>query len=445
VNHRLHLVALSVVLTMGAVSVPAPTAVAAARSTTTSAVVYPQPGVARASARWLAGQLTPGGWVPNGLHAPSPSFTANTLLALVAARIDPVGVTAALTYLEGNVDSYVTQNGADGPGQLALLILDAEAAGADPTHFGGTDLVARLLATEQPDGLFGTPDQVANYAAGNYEQGLALQALAAAGVTGGSGVASAVSYLRGQQCPDGGWSFTDQATDSCVVDATLYTGPDTNSTAQDLEGLAAQGALTPAITAGALDFYGTGQDADGGWSYYPSSSGAPQATDPDSTSLVIQALVSVGHAPTDAAFVHGASDPVTALLAFEVTSGPGAGAFEVTPGSGTADITASFQATPAIAGLPFPLPFRASDRSYWTVGSDGGVYALGGAAFHGSMGGTPLNRPIVGIAATPDGGGYWEVAADGGVFAFGDAGFGGAVTGAPVVGVAPVGYTMTTG
>ena len=35
----------------------------------------------------------------------------------------------------------------------------------------------------------------------------------------------------------------------------------------------------------------------------------------------------------------------------------------------------------------------------------------------------PLNAPIVGIAATPDGGGYWLVAADGGVFSFGDAHF----------------------
>jgi len=34
-----------------------------------------------------------------------------------------------------------------------------------------------------------------------------------------------------------------------------------------------------------------------------------------------------------------------------------------------------------------------------------------------------LNRPVVGMAATPDGGGYWLVATDGGIFAYGDAGF----------------------
>ena len=67
------------------------------------------------------------------------------------------------TYLESNVDPYVTAGGADGPGQLALLILDAGGVGGEPQSFGGTDLVARLLATEQtsgPDaGLFGTEAQ----------------------------------------------------------------------------------------------------------------------------------------------------------------------------------------------------------------------------------------------------------------------------------------------
>jgi hypothetical protein len=56
------------------------------------------------------------------------------------------------------------------------------------------------------------------------------------------------------------------------------------------------------------------------------------------------------------------------------------------------------------------------------------------------MGGKHLNKPIVGIAATPDGGGYWLVASDGGVFTFGDAGYFGSMGGkklsAPVVALA---------
>ncbi|HUE06199.1 MAG TPA: hypothetical protein VMP41_02150, partial [Acidimicrobiales bacterium] len=68
-------------------------------------------------------------------------------------------------------------------------------------------------------------------------------------------------------------------------------------------------------------------------------------------------------------------------------------------------------------------PFFAVKKGYWEVASDGGLFGLGAVNFFGSMGGTPLNKPIVGMAATPDGGGYWEVASDGGIFNFGDAGF----------------------
>ena len=78
---------------------------------------------------------------------------------------------------------------------------------------------------------------------------------------------------------------------------------------------------------------------------------------------------------------------------------------------------------------------------YWTAAADGGVFAFGLADFFGSMGGTRLNRPIVGMAPTPSGKGYWLVASDGGVFAFGDARFFGS-TGAlrlnrPIVGMTP--------
>ena len=34
------------------------------------------------------------------------------------------------------------------------------------------------------------------------------------------------------------------------------------------------------------------------------------------------------------------------------------------------------------------------------VASDGGVFNFGDAIFSGSLGGTPLNQPIVGVAAS---------------------------------------------
>ena len=108
----------------------------------------------------------------------------------------------------------------------------------------------------------------------------------------------------------------------------------------------------------------------------------------------------------------------------------------------------SFEATgtpslaPALATGPAANPPCATAASgYWQVGADGGVFAFGNAGFYGSTGSLRLNRPVVGMAATPDHRGYWLVASDGGVFAFGDAGFYGSTGGlplrAPVIGMLP--------
>ena len=71
-------------------------------------------------------------------------------------------------------------------------------------------------------------------------------------------------------------------------------------------------------------------------------------------------------------------------------------------------------------------------HGYWFVAADGGIFSFGDAQFHGSMGGQPLNKPIVGMAATPTGQGYWFVASDGGIFSFGDAQFHGSMGGQPL-------------
>ena len=107
---------------------------------------------------------------------------------------------------------------------------------------------------------------------------------------------------------------------------------------------------------------------------------------------------------------------------------------------------------------------------YWLVASDGGIFSYGDARFYGSTGRIDLNKPVVGMAPTPDGGatgswrptaasspsvtpllrldrlhgpqqahrrmastpdgkGYWLVASDGGIFTFGDAQFYGSTGG----------------
>ncbi len=167
------------ILTPAALGVCTVLVLAASPATADAALSLPQPASAQAGATWLAGQFTPQGFIPSQSDPGTAdlSATANSILALASANIDPSLAATALSYMKANVAVYVTQNGADGPGQLANLILDAHALGVDPTSFGGTNLVARLLATEQASGhnagLFGTKSQVKDFQAGVYDQGLA--------------------------------------------------------------------------------------------------------------------------------------------------------------------------------------------------------------------------------------------------------------------------------
>ena len=106
--------------------------------------------------------------------------------------------------------------------------------------------------------------------------------------------------------------------------------------------------------------------------------------------------------------------------------------------SGSSNVTVSVTGTTGqktsatlvldVASATPPAP----PSGYWQVASDGGIFSFGSAKFSGSMGGTPLNAPVVGIAAAPTGGGYWEVASDGGIFSFGSAKFSGSMGGKPL-------------
>ncbi len=86
---------------------------------------------------------------------------------------------------------------------------------------------------------------------------------------------------------------------------------------------------------------------------------------------------------------------------------------------------------------------QGKNGAYWLVASDGGVFSLGGAQFYGSaaeLGGVQAKAPVVGMAATSDGGGYILVDNQGNVYNFGDAqnfgGLGNMHLNAPIVGVA---------
>ncbi len=132
-------------------------------------------------------------------------------------------------------------------------------------------------------------------------------------------------------------------------------------------------------------------------------------------------------------------DPPTPLA-------PGAG-YWVATANGNVE---SFGKAPSFGSIPVspnkPIVSMAATPDgdgYWLVGSDGGVFAFGDAKYLGSTGAMTLSAPIVSMAATPDGNGYWLVGSDGGVFAFGDAAFYGSEVGSVQIQTHVVGITST--
>jgi len=112
------------------------------------------------------------------------------------------------------------------------------------------------------------------------------------------------------------------------------------------------------------------------------------------------------------------------------------------PGTGTVDIVVTGSGGSSAASSASAFTYGV--QGYDLVGSDGGTFSFGDAHNQGSLPGLGVMpaKPIVGLAATSDGGGYWLAGADGGTFAFGDAHNHGSLPGLgvtpakPIVGIA---------
>ena len=299
------------------------------------------------AARWLGDQVTDSGAIESTPGTPSPGLTAQGALALVATGVGQAEVDAMVGFLEDDVDGQVQDSsGADQPGPLAYLVLVAVATGEDPTAFGdGGDLVARLEATQQPDGLYGAQDPTFD---GAFRQGLALLALAAVGNDDPEGV----DWLLDQQCDGGGWtSFRSDTSTACPdVDPATFSGPDTNSTALALLGLAAHDAVPDSPDPAA--FLDSVRTDDGGWSYLADPDGD---SDANSTGLVVQALLAdAGGGEPDAEGIQVLRDVQVGCEA--PAEDRGALAFQPEgDGTLTPNTLATVQALPALAAAFFPL------------------------------------------------------------------------------------------
>lgn len=261
---------------------------------------------AAAAARYVASKVGPDGAVPSTVTTGADlDATVQTALALAATGSESATLAKALDFLETKVDAYVISSGVDQPGRLARFVLLAEATGSDPSTFGGVDLIARLRATQVTTGadagMYGTPNPYGSA----FNQGLILAALSAAGVDDPSGIA----WLRTQQCDDGSWlGYRANPAVACIADTAST--PDSNGTSMALMGLVAQEATPVHDTEAWLK---SKQFADG-WGYDGFSTGG----DPNSTAIVVQAIIALGGDPASAAWTVGGTSARAALLGFQL-------------------------------------------------------------------------------------------------------------------------------
>ncbi|MFD0276666.1 prenyltransferase/squalene oxidase repeat-containing protein [Kitasatospora sp. NPDC127111] len=156
-----------------------------------------------------------------------------------------------------------------GAAALSATLLAGAAAGP-----ALADSPSPSAAAPAPAGLYGKGDPTYD---GVWRQSLALTALAGAKVTPAD---SAVSWLTGQQCADGGWpSFRADTAAAC--DAATE---DSNATAVAIQALVALGGHQDAVDKG-VQWLKANQNADGSWAYNPGSPG-----DANSTGLAVNAL-----------------------------------------------------------------------------------------------------------------------------------------------------------
>ncbi len=194
-----------------------------------------------------------------------------------------------------------------------------------------------------PASLYGRSDPTYD---GVWRQSLALTALADAKITPAD---SAVSWLTGQQCADGGWpSFRADTAVACTA-----TAEDSNATSVAIQALVALGGHQRAVDKG-VAWLKTNQNDDGSWAYNPGNPG-----DANSTGLAVSALHAARTDPATVAKA-GTSGP-QALAAYQLgCTAPadqrGAFAYQPDPtGKLTANALATAQAALAVAGGSLPV------------------------------------------------------------------------------------------
>jgi outer membrane biosynthesis protein TonB len=228
--------------------------------------------------------------------------TADFVIGTAAAGYDPAtlhgctGGTGALEYLATASDGAAADAAKTGKAVLAVV-----AAGGDASSFAGRNLLARLASLHQASGAYGDGS--------TFSQSFAILALVASGQAVPAPAIDDLKSLQG--LADGSWSFG--------TSAPAAGNGDTNSTAIALMALDAAGNHSADSTG--LAYIHSAQLADGGFPYQNSSTFGPPASDPDSDSIVLQALVAAGENPEAAAWSKGSNTVLTHLRAGQGADG----------------------------------------------------------------------------------------------------------------------------
>jgi hypothetical protein len=315
---------------------------------------------AEGASTWLATLVGADGSVDDPYSSnPSLTWTANVAISLATTGNETAALQRALDHLATDVDGYIAEGTSDPAGRLSWLILLVDATGGDPTTFGGHDLVADLQARYgvAEAGLYGVIDDYTPVT----NQSLALLALTAAGVTPPS---AAIDWLVAQQCTAptsaaGAWEgyrapFGGGLEDCEESMSTNYTSADSNSTAFAVEALVAVGSNEPVPAAltwlnGMQDI--TAGSAIGGFGQRPGDT-----SDPNSTALVVQAIVAAGQSPIAAGWTTVGGNPLSSLRSWIIAGGAEAGALSSPYSGGFADTFATYQGVWGLAQAAFPLP-----------------------------------------------------------------------------------------
>lgn len=356
--------------------------------------IYGRGQRARLAATWLASQQNADGSFA-GFSGPDVGATADATIAFAAARIDPG--TVRTTAGGGSPIDYLAANGATyagkSPDAAGKLIVAVAAAGRDPRAFGGADLVQLLNSQYNPSqGAFGDRGNT-------WYQSFALLGLVAAGQ---AVPPAAVQTLIGLQQPDGGWKYDLSPGDFNT------TGVDNTGLA--LQALAAAG--VPSSSASVQlgrSFLRARQDAAGGWGNANSTALAIQGLASVGETLAT-GWTTEGQTPYEALAAFQKRDGPLVYDRSVATDNQLATSQAIPALLGQALPIQLARPTPALALAPFSPVVRPPDPDRLVAGPPRGILAPGGVDVLVPAGSDQNGNARATFSWRVDGGGYQTLA-----------------------------------